>query len=403
VPGVHELLDGSLGAFRVRRVRVEDLIRRPEVARLGEGVASIVRDRVVLVTGGGGSIGSELARQVRSLGPRKLVLVDRGESALYAIQRELEDHRADRASQCDVEVHLANIVSRELMRRLIDEVRPDVILHAAANKHVPLMESHPCEAVQVNIGGTLSLLDAALSAGVPRFVLVSTDKAVAPTSTMGATKRIAEWLVGDVAQRTGRAYVAVRFGNVLGSTGSVIPIFQSQLENGDPLTVTHPAMTRYFMTIGEASALILEAAALGQPGDVFVLDMGEPLRILDLARDFVRLAGRDPDTVPIVFTGLRPGEKLHERLFYDDERRRPTAHPKVILADAGAPPEGVRGLALDLLGLADGAHDALLREGLFGAVNEHSGRRPVVGAPEAGEIAPLLPPRATASAVGTST
>jgi FlaA1/EpsC-like NDP-sugar epimerase len=368
VPSVNELLDGSLSAFRIRRVRVEDLIRRPEVARIGIGVEAIVRDRVVLVTGAGGSIGSELARQVFALGPRRLVLVERGESAMFAIQRELEEGRGDRQRETVLEARIANIASRELMRRLLEQARPDVVLHAAACKHVPLMESHPSEAVQVNVGGTLSLLDAAVQAGVPRFVLVSTDKAVAPTSAMGATKRIAEWLTADVARRTARAYVAVRFGNVLGSTGSVIPIFRNQLENGKPLTLTHPAMTRYFMTIGEASALILDAAALGHPGDVFVLDMGEPLRILDLARDFVRLAGRDPETVPIVFTGLRPGERLHERLFYDNERRRPTSNPKVILADAGAPPERVRDLALNLVGLADGQHEELLRERLFATV-----------------------------------
>ena len=197
-----------------------------------------------------------------------------------------------------------------------------MIFHAAAYKHVPMMEEHPSDAVYVNIGGTMALLDAAEAAGVERFVFVSTDKAVRPSSVMGASKRIAEMLVADAARRTGRPYVSVRFGNVLGSNGSVVPIFQEQLENGEPLTITHPEMTRYFMTIPEAAWLILDAAALGPNGDLFVLDMGEPVRILDLARDLVRLAGRDPDSQPIEIVGLRPGEKLHEELFYDMEQRR---------------------------------------------------------------------------------
>jgi len=368
VPAIHELFDGSLDAYRVRNVRVEDLIRRPEVSRLGAEVEQCIHGRDVLVTGAGGSIGSELARQVFALGPRRLMLVDRGESALYAIQRELEDRPRHGHAPPRLSVHLSNIASRSLMHRLIEHSRPDMIFHAAAYKHVPLMEAHPSEAVHVNIGGTMAVLDAATAAGTPTFVLVSTDKAVAPTSAMGATKRLAEWLVAEAAQRTGRAYVSVRFGNVLGSTGSVIPVFQSQLEKGQPLTITHPDITRYFMTIAEASSLILEAAALGTPSDVFVLDMGDPIKIVDLARDFVRLAGRDPDTVPVVFTGLRPGEKLHEQLFYDHELGRPTANPKIILARGSKPPEGVRDLALQLLALADGSNDDALRRFLFAGV-----------------------------------
>ena len=336
VPPIRELFDGSVDAFRVRRVRVEDLIRRPEVSHLGTVVEDLVRDRVVLVTGAGGSIGSELARQIFAMGPSRLVLVDRGESALYSIQRELEALAINGHRPADLAVHLANVASRALMNRVVREERPDVILHAAANKHVPLMESHPSEAVQVNVGGTMAVLDAAVAVGTPTFVLVSTDKAVNPTSTMGATKRLAEWLVADAARRTGRSYVSVRFGNVLGSTGSVLPIFQGQLEQGQALTITHPEMTRYFMTIAEASSLILQAAAIGRPGDVLVLDMGDPIKILDLARDFVRLAGRDPDAVPMVFTGIRPGEKLHEQLFYDHESAHFTANPKVMLAQGAA-------------------------------------------------------------------
>ena len=217
-----------------------------------------------------------------------------------------------------------------------------MIFHAAAYKHVPMMEEHPSDAAQVNMGGTLVLLDAAAAAGVDRFVFVSTDKAVRPSSVMGASKRIAEMLVADAARRTGRPYVSVRFGNVLGSTGSVVPIFQEQLENGEPLTITHPDMTRYFMTIPEAAWLILHAAALGHNGDLFVLDMGEPVRVLDLARDLIRLAGRDPDSQPIEKVGLRPGEKLHEELFYDVEQVEPTASAKVLGRSRRPRPPGPR-------------------------------------------------------------
>ena len=211
------------------------------------------------------------------------------------------------------------------MRRVIAEDRPVLVLHAAAYKHVPMMEDHPADAVYTNVGGTLAALRASLDGDVERFVLVSTDKAVEPTSVMGATKRLAEIAVAAAARRSGRRYVAVRFGNVLGSSGSVVPLFQRQLREGVPLTITDPEMTRYFMTIPEASRLILQAALFGEPGDLFVLDMGEPVRIVDLARDLARLAGRDPDSVPIQYIGLRPGEKLHEALFYDAEDIEPTA------------------------------------------------------------------------------
>ena len=296
------------------------------------GVEEIIRDKTVLITGGGGSIGSELARQVFALGPRRLILVDRAESPLYLIQRDLETQRSHKKGSGELRIHLANVASRAAMERLVAAEAPNVIFHAAAYKHVPMMEEHPSDATHVNIGGTMVMLDAAAAAGVERFVFVSTDKAVRPSSVMGASKRIAEMLVADAARRTGRPYVSVRFGNVLGSTGSVVPIFQDQLENGEPLTITHPDMTRFFMTIPEASWLILDAAALGRDGDLFVLDMGEPVRIMDLARDLVRLAGRDPESQPIETVGLRPGEKLHEELFYDAELVEPTASAKVLWA-----------------------------------------------------------------------
>jgi FlaA1/EpsC-like NDP-sugar epimerase len=281
------------------------------------------------------------------------------------IQRELELRRLSGRGDGELSVHLANVASRAVMARLIGQARPAVIFHAAAYKHVPMMEEHPSEGVQVNIGGTMAVLSAAVEAGVPRFVLVSTDKAVEPSSVMGATKRLAEWLVADAARATGRAYVAVRFGNVLGSAGSVLPIFEGQLENGEPITITHPDMTRYFMTMQEAGWLILDAAAIGRPGDLFVLDMGEPVRIVDMARDLIRLTGRGDDSVPIRFTGLRPGEKLHERLFYTTETVDRTDVDKILrVADTAAPPELIAS-ARRLLELALGDRDDDLRTALF--------------------------------------
>jgi FlaA1/EpsC-like NDP-sugar epimerase len=304
------------------------------------------------------------------------VLVDRAESALYMVQLELEarlQHARDgNASWGHTEVHvrLANVASRDSMRRLFQQERPDVVLHAAAYKHVPMLEDNPSEAVQVNIGGTLSILDAAMEAGPCRFILVSSDKAVWPSSVMGASKRVAEMLVTDAATHSGLAFASVRFGNVLGSNGSVLPIFQGQLEKGEPLTVTDPEMTRYFMTIPEAAWLILDATALATPGDLFALDMGRPVRIMDLARDLIRLPGRDPDAVPIRIIGLRKGEKIHEELFYDQERVEATASPKVLRTQAAAAPADVREVVARLLAMADGLHDAEVSESLHQFVRE---------------------------------
>ncbi len=368
VPPLHELTDGSIDAFRTRQVRVEDLLARTLASEHAPAVDNLIHDRTILITGAGGSIGSELVRQVYGLRPRRIVLVDRAESPLYTVQRDLEIRRLRGRGDGEIEVHLANVVSKRLMSGIIRSTRPDVIFHAAAYKHVPMMEDHPSESVQVNVGGTLSMLAAASAAGVPRFVLVSTDKAVEPTSVMGATKRIAEALVSDCARATGLDYVSVRFGNVLGSSGSVVPIFLNQLERGEALTVTDPEMTRYFMTIPEAGWLILDAAALGRSGDLFVLDMGEPVKILDLANDLIHLSGREPDSVPIQFTGLRPGEKLHEQLFYSREDFQPTEVAKVLRAASVAPPADLRDRVSDLVGLAAGDHDDELRASLFDLV-----------------------------------
>ncbi len=381
VPPITDLLDGSVDASRIRRVRVEDLLRRPIVSEHAVNVEEIVRGRTVVITGGGGSIGSELARQVFALGPRRLVLVDRAESPLYLIQRELEDRRSRGHGSGELRIHLANVASRVAMDRIIGAESPSVIFHAAAYKHVPMMEEHPSDAAYVNVNGTMVLLDAAVAADVDRFVFVSTDKAVRPSSVMGASKRIGEMLVADTARRSGRPYVSVRFGNVLGSTGSVVPIFQEQLESGQPLTITHPDMTRYFMTIPEAVWLILDAAALGRSGDLFVLNMGEPVRVMDLARDLVRLAGRDPSSQPIKTIGLRPGEKLHEELFYDAESVEPTLSPNVLRTTPLWFPPSIREDVREILAHATGADDARLREALFAYVRRHDEPSPRVDHP----------------------
>jgi FlaA1/EpsC-like NDP-sugar epimerase len=371
VSSVTHLIDGSVDTNKLRRVRLEDLLRRPPVTEHAVDVAGIIRDRTVVITGGGGSIGSELARQVFGLGPRRLILVDRAESPLYLVHRELEARRTKGLASGEVRILLANVANRVAMDRLISEEKPDVIFHAAAYKQVPMMEDHPSDAAYVNMGGTMALLDAAVAAGVERFVFVSTDKAVRPTSVMGASKRIGEMLVSQTGRATGRRYVSVRFGNVLGSQGSVVPIFKEQLENGEPLTITHPDMTRFFMTIPEAVWLILDAAAIGQMGDLFVLDMGQPIRVMDLARDLTRLAGRDPESHPIEFVGLRPGEKLHEDLFYDAEAVEPTASPNVRRTSAPVPLADVRADVRRMLAMATGAEEARLRDEILRYATEH--------------------------------
>ncbi|MEZ5319797.1 MAG: UDP-N-acetylglucosamine 4,6-dehydratase family protein, partial [Vicinamibacterales bacterium] len=287
--------------------------------------ATYLTGRVVLVTGAGGSVGSELCRQVAAAGPRQLVLVGHGENSIFDIGNELRRLFPSLA----LETLIADVRDRRRLRQIFDEYRPAVVFHAAAHKHVPLMEANPEEAVTNNIVGTARVIDAALAAGTERFVLVSTDKAVSPSSIMGASKRIAEHLVRVASATHGKPYVVVRFGNVLGSRGSVVPLFTKQIERGGPVTVTDPEMRRYFMTIPEAAHLILEAAGFGQAGNAYVLNMGDPVKVVDLARDLIRLSGADERNIAIEFTGLRPGEKLIEELWEDDARVEETEHPDV--------------------------------------------------------------------------
>jgi FlaA1/EpsC-like NDP-sugar epimerase len=330
LPAVHELIAGDLNLARqLREVQVEDVLGREAVELDLASIASYITGETVLVTGAGGSIGSELCRQLAALGAEALILVDHAESPLVEIERELVHERGFAAA---VPV-LADTKNRAKMQDLFERYRPGVVFHAAAYKHVPLMEANAVESVRNNVLSTKVLTDVASDVGSKRFVLVSTDKAVNPQNVLGQTKSLCEWVVSAAAAReqNGTQFISVRFGNVLGSSGSVIPLFRRQIARGGPVTVTHPEMTRYFMTVPEAAQLIVQAGAMGESGAIFVLDMGTPVRILELARNMIRLSGKEPDRdIPIEFIGVRPGEKLHEELWGPGEEAVPTAHPKIL-------------------------------------------------------------------------
>jgi FlaA1/EpsC-like NDP-sugar epimerase len=334
LPTLGELVEGRVMYTQMREVQLEDLLAR-EPARLDRGpVESLVAGKTVLVTGAAGSIGSELCRQLAGHEPRRIVLYDRYENGTFALEAEL---RARFPSLCLKPV-LGDILLPDQLQGIFAAERPEIVFHAAAYKHVPLAEQNVIEAVRNNILGTRNVAEAAIAHGTKEFVLVSTDKAVRPTSVMGVTKRVAELVVQGL-QNGCCAFVAVRFGNVLGSSGSVVPLFREQIRRGGPVTVTDPEVTRYFMTIPEAAQLVLQAAALGEGGQIFVLEMGEPVRIVDLARQMIRLSGFHPDDIDIVFTGLRPGEKLHEELVADEEEIEATDHDRIrILRSNGALP-----------------------------------------------------------------
>ncbi len=330
LPAVHELISGDLNLARqLREVQVEDVLGREAVELDLASIASYLNGETVLVTGAGGSIGSELCRQIAAMGADQIVLVDHGENALVDIARELAFER----NYTSTVSMLADAKDRAKLRRLFERFRPGVVFHAAAYKHVPLMEENPLESVRNNVFSTAVMADVASEFGAKRFVLVSTDKAVNPKNVLGQTKAICEWIVEAAAAReqNGTRFISVRFGNVLGSSGSVIPLFRRQIARGGPVTVTHPEMTRYFMTIPEAVQLIIQAGAIGESGDVYVLDMGTPVRILDLAHNMIRLSGKEPEIdIVIEFIGARPGEKLHEELWGDGEDALPTAHSKIL-------------------------------------------------------------------------
>lgn len=333
LPGIHELLDGRVRATHIRNVEITDLLRREPVQTDIQSVSQMLHGRRVLVTGAGGSIGSELCRQIWRCAPAELILLGHGENSIFEIHNELQAlaRRGDDAPRLHAVIGDIRFPTR--MEAIFQRYRPEVVFHAAAHKHVPLMEANPVEAATNNVLGTRNVVRASLAADVERFVLISTDKAVNPTNVMGASKRAAELVVLHAALKSGRAYVATRFGNVLGSRGSVLLTFRKQIEQGGPITVTHPDVRRYFMTIPEAVQLVLQASVLGKGGEIFVLDMGNPVKIVDLARDLIRLSGlRLGEDIDIQFVGLRPGEKLFEELFIEGEEYRRTAHASIFIA-----------------------------------------------------------------------
>ena len=346
VPSLSDLISGRVQVSQLRPVEIADLLRREAISTDLSGVRRVVTGQVVLITGAGGSIGSEICRQVAALKPSLLVLLDHSENQVFEITNELQE----RFPQISLASVIADIRNADRISSIFQQYRPNAVFHAAAHKHVPLMEENVIEAVTNNVLGTRNVVDAAAEAGTSHFVLISTDKAVRPTSIMGATKRLAELIVRRAAARTGRHFVAVRFGNVLGSRGSVVPTFLAQIKRGGPVTVTHPEMRRYFMTIPEAVQLVLQAGVLGDGGELFVLDMGEPVRIADLARDLIKLSGYEEGTdIELTFTGLRPGEKLYEEVLFGHEDVRSTEHPKIIRVLAGLPNTKLENQVDDLL------------------------------------------------------
>ncbi|MFN8168736.1 MAG: nucleoside-diphosphate sugar epimerase/dehydratase, partial [Candidatus Nanopelagicales bacterium] len=368
IPSLAELVNATVTESQVRDLDVTDFLRRRPIATDTTNISRLLRGKRVLVTGAGGSIGAELSRQVHAFAPSKLYLLDRDESALHSLQLSL----SGQALLDDDSTVLADIRDAQRMRQLMHQLRPDVVFHAAALKHLPLLERNPSEAVKSNVLGTQNVLDAATSVGVPIFVNISTDKAADPISVLGYSKRITERLTAAAAESAKGSYVSVRFGNVLGSRGSVLTAFGSQIAAGGPVTVTHPQVTRYFMTIPEAVQLVLQAAAIGSNGDALVLDMGEPVAIVDVARQMIDHSGRD---IEIVYTGLRDGEKLDEALFAANETPHPTEHP--LISRVHVPPlcrdsldalnhgsDGavlVQAMELLSMGTIDLGHDAAVR------------------------------------------
>ncbi|MEX0937002.1 MAG: nucleoside-diphosphate sugar epimerase/dehydratase [Pirellulales bacterium] len=367
IPGTDDLLTSEY-PLQIRDVNIDDLLRREPVQLSSDAIRSLVTGRTIMVTGAGGSIGSEICRQVLRFEPASLVLVERAENNLFLIEKEFRDRNVD----AELHACLADITDAERMEYLFAHHRPAIVFHAAAHKHVPMMEINPGEAIKNNVLGTKLVAELADAYGAEEFVMISTDKAVNPTSMMGASKQIAERFIHAFSESATTKFVVVRFGNVLASAGSVVPIFQEQIRHGGPLTVTHPEIKRYFMTIPEASQLVLQAAAMGKGGEIFVLDMGEPVLILDLARDLIRLSGLDPEDIDIIYTGLRPGEKLFEELYFDEEQMLATPHPKLFVAYHR--PCNLDGVCRDivLLAAAAGQSSEKLREAVKKCVPEYT-------------------------------
>ena len=330
LPGLYQLINSEVTVSSLREVEIEDLLGRESIKVNLPSIMSYVKDQVVFVTGGGGSIGSEICRQVARYQPKKLVIIDNYENNAYEIQMELRRKHP----QLDLKVLIFSVQNQLRVHNVFEEYKPDIVFHAAAHKHVPLMEDSPHDAIKNNVFGTFNVAKEAGISGVKRMVLISTDKAVRPTNIMGASKRICEMVIQYMNTQYPTEYVAVRFGNVLGSNGSVVPLFKKQIANGGPVTVTHPEIIRYFMTIPEAVSLVLEAGAYAKGGEIFILDMGEPVKILDLAENMIRLSGLTPgEDIEIKFTGLRPGEKLYEELLIDEENKKETENKRIFIGN----------------------------------------------------------------------
>ncbi len=365
LPPLSDVLSGRASPSSLRDVQIEDLLRRDPVKTDLAAVRNLAHGRTILVTGAGGSIGSELCRQLGRLEPARLIILGHGENSIFDIQAEL----LTTFPKLNLLPVIADVRDRQRMHSIFDDFRPYAVFHAAAHKHVPLMEENVVEAITNNVHGTTNVVNAAIDAGVEHFVLISTDKAVRPTSIMGATKRLAERVVQHAAVAHGRNFVSVRFGNVLGSRGSVVPTFFRQIRAGGPVLVTHPEMRRYFMTIPESVQLVLQAGTLGLGGEVFVLDMGEPVKIVDLASDLIRLCGYEPGKdIDIQYTGIRPGEKLYEEMFFHEENALPTTHPKLLRAKKAGMPEGLMRRIERLMVATDTADASELREMLVALV-----------------------------------
>ncbi len=356
IPPVKDWLNGQLSAGQISEVRIEDLLGRPVIQLENDQLQHRFKGKRILVTGAAGSIGSELVRQLVDLEIDRLIMVDIAESGLYDVETELRM----KGQTGRVDALIADVRDRKRMAAIFDRHRPQIVFHAAAYKHVPLMEAQPAEAVRTNILGTRVVAELACSAGAERFVLISTDKAVNPTSVMGASKRIAEMFVSTLKEDCTTDFVTTRFGNVLGSSGSVIPLFRKQIAAGGPVTVTHPEVTRFFMTIPEACRLVLEAAAIGQGGQIYVFDMGRPVKITEMAEKMIRLSGLEPgQDIQIVYTGLRPGEKLYEELLATTENTMPTHHPRILIGKVrDKDPTEVRAAIDELIALLDNGSEA---------------------------------------------
>lgn len=331
IPRIEDLMTGKVSVTDIRDVKIEDLLGREEVKLDMKSISDNITGKTILVTGAGGSIGSEICRQVMRFNPKQIILLGHGENSIYLIDMEL---RNNFLGETELKPVIADVQDRARIFDIVDELRPDVIYHAAAHKHVPLMEGNPMEAVKNNIFGTKNVAEAADTFGIANFVLVSTDKAVNPPNVMGATKRFAEMIVQNLAKESNTKFAAVRFGNVLGSRGSVVPLFKKQIAKGGPVTITDERMTRYFMTIPEASRLVIQAGTLANGGEVFVLDMGEPVKISDLAKNLIRLSGYSENEIEIRETGIRPGEKLFEELMNDSEKQSEVVFPKIYIGKA---------------------------------------------------------------------